>query len=83
MSCGEPEAALSATEGSLAPGDAPRCCRSSALGAGDLEDLLANASVYILDVDGQRQVFMAYRPASSDEFLAELQAVLDSIHIEP
>jgi hypothetical protein len=41
------------------------------------------ASVYILDVDGQRQVFMAYRPASSDEFLAELQAVLDSIVIQP
>jgi hypothetical protein len=40
------------------------------------------ASVYILDVDGQRQVFMAYRPASWDEFLAELQMVLDSIHIE-
>jgi hypothetical protein len=39
-------------------------------------------SVYILDADGQRQVFMAYWPASTDEFLAELKAVLDSIHIE-
>lgn len=41
------------------------------------------ASVYIVDVDGQRQVFLtAYRSATSDEDLAELQAVLDSIHVE-
>jgi hypothetical protein len=41
------------------------------------------ASVYILDVDGQRQVFMAYRPTVSDADPAELQAVLDSIVIQP
>jgi hypothetical protein len=41
------------------------------------------ASVYILDVDGQRQVFLTqYRSATSDEDVRELQAVLDSIHIE-
>jgi hypothetical protein len=40
-------------------------------------------SAYILDVEGQRQVFLAQRPYSaSDENLAELQTVLDSIHIE-
>ncbi len=42
------------------------------------------ASVYILDVDGERQVFMTQvRSATTDENRAELQAVLDSIHIEP
>src|SRR4029453_5037583 len=41
------------------------------------------ASVYLLDVDGQRQVFMAYRPTTSDGDPAELQAVLDSIVIQP
>ena len=40
------------------------------------------ASVYIVDVDGQRQVFLSYRAATSDEDLRELQAVLDSIQIE-
>jgi hypothetical protein len=41
-------------------------------------------SVYILDVDGQRLVFMtAYRSATSDEDHAELQVVLDSIVIKP
>jgi hypothetical protein len=41
------------------------------------------ASVYIVDVDGQRQVFLTqHRPATSNKDLRELQAVLDSIHIE-
>lgn len=41
------------------------------------------ASVYIVDVDGQRQVFMTqYRTSTSDEDLRELQATLDSIRIE-
>ena len=41
------------------------------------------ASVYILDIDGQRQVFLTqYRSATSHEDLRELQAVLDSIQIE-
>ena len=41
------------------------------------------ASVYILDHDGQRQVFLTrYRFATSDEDIAELQTILDSIHIE-
>ena len=41
------------------------------------------ASVYIVNVDGQRQVFLTqYRSATSDEDLRELQAILDSIHIE-
>ena len=41
------------------------------------------ASVYILDVDGQRQVFLTqHRAATSAEDLRELQGVLDSIHIE-
>jgi hypothetical protein len=41
------------------------------------------ASVYIVDVDGQRQVFLTqYRPATRDEDVRELQAILDSIHIE-
>lgn len=39
---------------------------------------------YILDVDGQRQVFLTfYLAATSDADLAELQIVLDSIDIEP
>ena len=42
------------------------------------------ASVYIVDVDGQRQVFLTqYRSATSDEDVRELQAILDSIQIEP
>jgi hypothetical protein len=41
------------------------------------------ASVYIVDVDGQRQVFMTqYRSATPEKDLRELQGVLDSIHIE-
>ena len=41
------------------------------------------ASVYILDVDGERQVFMTqHQSTTSDEDLAELQTVLDSIQIE-
>jgi hypothetical protein len=40
------------------------------------------ASVYILDVDGQRQVFMAYRPTTSAADPVELQVVLDSIRID-
>ena len=42
------------------------------------------ASVYILDVDGERQLFMTQvRSATTDENRAELQAVVDSIDIEP
>lgn len=42
------------------------------------------SNVYILDVDGQRQVFLAgHGLATSDEDLAELQVVLDSIQIGP
>jgi len=42
------------------------------------------ASVYIVDVDGQRQVFLTqHRSGTSDEEVRELQTVLDSIHIEP
>lgn len=41
------------------------------------------ASVYIVDVDGQRQVFLTqYRSAASNKDIRELQAVLDSIQIE-
>ncbi len=41
------------------------------------------ASVYIVDVDGERQVFVTqHRSATSPKELAELQAVLDSITIE-
>ncbi len=41
------------------------------------------ASVYILEVNGERQVFLTqHRLVTSAEDLAELQAVLDSIHIE-
>jgi hypothetical protein len=42
----------------------------------------ATARVYVLDVDGKRQVFLAQvgDPASADD-RAELQTVLDSIHI--
>ncbi|HEU4356121.1 MAG TPA: hypothetical protein VFT27_11075 [Actinomycetota bacterium] len=43
----------------------------------------ADASAYIVDVEGQRQVFLTqYRSGSSDEDVRELHAVLDSIHIE-
>ena len=41
------------------------------------------ASAYIVDVDGQRQVFLSqHRSATSDEQVAELQAILDSIVID-
>ena len=40
------------------------------------------SSIYVVDVNGQRQVFMALAPSyGSDEDLAELQSILDSIHI--
>jgi len=43
-----------------------------------------SASVYIVDVDGERQVFMTqHRSATTDEDLRERQAILDSIRIEP
>lgn len=43
----------------------------------------AVASVYILDVGGQRQVFVAQnRSPDSPDARVELQSVLDSIHIE-
>jgi hypothetical protein len=46
-----------------------------------LPDHTANA--YIVDVDGQRQVFATqYRSSTSEEDIRELQAVLDSIRIE-
>jgi hypothetical protein len=41
------------------------------------------ASVYIVDVDGERQVFLTqHRSATSEEDLRELQAILGSILIE-
>jgi hypothetical protein len=41
------------------------------------------ASVYILDVNGQRQVFLTgHSAASSREDVRELQTILDSIRIE-
>lgn len=41
------------------------------------------ASVYILDVNGERQVFLTQHGSiTSDEDSAELQTVLDSIRIE-
>lgn len=41
------------------------------------------ASVYILDVNGERQVFLTqHGSTTSEQDLAELQAVLDSIRIE-
>ena len=41
------------------------------------------ASVYVVDVDGERQVFLTqHGPAASDEDLRELQSMLDSIHID-
>ena len=39
-------------------------------------------SVYIVDVDGQRQVFLAGGSVASDEDVAQLQAILGSIRIE-
>lgn len=44
----------------------------------------SQASVYIVDVAGQRQVFLAgYGSATSEEDVRELQEVLDSIQIQP
>lgn len=41
-------------------------------------------SAYLLDVAGQRQVFLtSYRTSTSSKDRAELQEVLDSIRIEP
>jgi|SRR5215208_5180979 len=41
------------------------------------------ASVYVVDVDGERQVFLTQRDgAASDEDLRELQSVFDSIRID-
>ena len=41
------------------------------------------ASVYVVDVDGERQVFLTqHGPAASDEDLRELQSMLDSIRID-
>lgn len=41
------------------------------------------ASVYIVDVDGQRQVFLTqHRSTTSDDDLSELRSILDSIHFE-
>ena len=41
------------------------------------------ACVYVVDVDGERQVFLTqHGPAASDEDLRELQSMLDSIHID-
>jgi hypothetical protein len=40
-------------------------------------------SVYILDIGGQRQVFLAgYGSATSDEDVAELKTIIDSIRIQ-
>jgi hypothetical protein len=40
------------------------------------------ASVYIVDVDGRRHVFMTqHRSGTSEGDVAQLQAVLDSIHL--
>ena len=41
------------------------------------------ASVYVGDVDGERQVFLTqHGPAASDEDLRELRSMLDSIRID-
>jgi len=43
----------------------------------------STASVYVVDVDGERQVFLTqHGPAASNEDLLELQSVLDSIRID-
>jgi len=40
------------------------------------------STVYVVDTNGKRQVFMAAPPSdASDEDVAELQAIVDSIHI--
>ncbi|MGB7805052.1 MAG: hypothetical protein WBM72_05565 [Actinomycetota bacterium] len=42
------------------------------------------ASVYIVDIEGQRQVFVTQVGSkASDEDVQELQAILDSVRIEP
>lgn len=42
------------------------------------------ASVYVLDVDGMRQVFLVqHRSGTSDKGVAELHRVLDSIRLDP
>ncbi len=47
-----------------------------------LED--GTASVYVLDVNGERQVFLTqYRAATRAEDIAEMQAIIDSIKIDP
>jgi hypothetical protein len=44
----------------------------------------AEASVYILELDGERQVFLTqHRTATSASDLAELEAILASIRFEP
>ena len=41
------------------------------------------ASIYVVDVDGERQVFLTqHGPAASDKDLRELQSMLESIHID-
>ena len=41
------------------------------------------ASIYVVNVDGKRQVFLTqHGPAASNEDLRELQSMLDSIHID-
>ena len=43
----------------------------------------STASVYVVDVDGERQVFLTqHGPAASDEDLRELQSMVDSIRID-
>ena len=43
----------------------------------------STASIYVVDVDGERQVFLTqHGPATSDEDLRELQSMLDSIRID-
>ena len=42
------------------------------------------ASAYIIDIDGQRQVFLTqYLSGASDADVRELRTILDSVHIEP
>lgn len=42
------------------------------------------ASVYILDVKGERQVFLTqYRAGATADDISEMQTILDSIKIDP
>jgi hypothetical protein len=42
-----------------------------------------NASVYILDIDGERQVLLTQHQAeATDEELDQLQAIIESIEID-